>query len=134
MSDYMYYTPHTGVTKPKFRIPRTDMLEIQDQIEAIAGWHFHLLEDRDILLKKVKSRDFMWHMLSQCPWLENEDEVHAREESTTQYQRFVDLTELVHEWELYLADRKLWQARNKVRLDKETVAKLGYSRIGRNNI
>jgi hypothetical protein len=134
MSEYMYYTPSTSVTKPKFRIPRTDMLEIQDQIEYIAHSRFLALQDRDILLKRVKSRDFMWHMLAQCPWLEDEDEVQAREEGTTQYQRFVDLTELVHEWELYLADRKLWQARNKGQLDKETVAKLGYSRIGRNNI
>ncbi len=114
MSNYMYYTPSTSAEKPKFRIPRTDMLEIQDQIEAIAGWHFHLLEDRDILLKKVKSRDFMWHMLSQCPWLENEDEVQAREEDITQYARFVDLTKLVQEWDLYLADRKIWKAKNKV--------------------
>jgi hypothetical protein len=109
----MYYTPSNGTTKPKFRIPRTDMLEIQDQIEYIAHSRFLALQDRDILLKKVKSRDFMWHMLAQCPWLDDEDEVQAREEGTTQYQRFVDLTELVHEWELYLADRKLWRARNK---------------------
>jgi hypothetical protein len=111
--NHMYYTPSNGSEKPKFRIPREDMIHIQDQIEAIAGWHFPLLEDRDILLKKIKSRDFMWHMLAHCPWLYNDDEVRDREESITQYQRFVELSDLVNEWELYQADRKLWRARIK---------------------
>jgi len=113
MSKFEYYTRSSLIVGPKFYITKEDMLYIHDYVEALAGPYYHPFEDRDILLDRVTSADFIWHLLDQCPWLEDEDEIELRERTTIQLPlRVTDIEDLVREYRLYEADCALWEAKD----------------------
>lgn len=105
-----FYHPSLSGTKPKWKIKKPIMLEMNDYFECISK--VELFEDRDILLGNVSSKEFAKKWMQQCPWFADEDYVYKVKITMTQLPvPFMFAHEFAEEWYLYTADKKLFNSR-----------------------